>query len=256
MAQSATLRIDPAIDPVLVRLALIWGFGMDAVTSPRDGAASARAPAVATDFLDEVVARARAAGPGFIADRRKAAVRKMLRFGPYKPAGRSKPASEYLLSAALAGDFPRVNGPVDVNNAISLEWGYPASIFDAGRSGLELLLRRGKQGESYAFNQSGQLIELEDLLCVCRRVEDEWQPCGNPVKDSMATKVTPSTTGIVAVIFAPADEAAAELNAAAERYSSLLTSPCGARQSGFAIIGQAAESHSAITPPPTRNSPS
>jgi DNA/RNA-binding domain of Phe-tRNA-synthetase-like protein len=232
MAPSATLRIDPSIDPVPVRLALIWGFGMDAVTSPGDGAAPARAP----DFLDEVIARARASGPGFISDARKAAVRTMLRFGSYKPAGRSKPSSEYLLGAALAGDFPRVNVPVDVNNAISVEWGYPASIFDAQRTGLELLLRRGMEGESYAFNQSGQLIALEDLLCICRKVEDEWQPCGNPVKDSMATKVTASTTGIVAVIFAPADEAAAELHAAAERYSNLLTSRCSARQAGFSII--------------------
>ena len=92
-----------------------------------------------------------------------------------------------------------MNGPVDVNNAVSLQWGYPASIFDAALSGWDLLLRRGMPGERYIFNPSGQAIELEDLLCVCRKVDGAWVPCGNPVKDSMATKTSPATTQVVAV---------------------------------------------------------
>jgi DNA/RNA-binding domain of Phe-tRNA-synthetase-like protein len=221
-----TLHIDPAIDPVPVRLALIWGFGMPGC------------PPTATlpPFLANLIERARTAGPDFIPAQRKADVRKMLRHGSYKPAGRSKPSSEYLLAAALAGEFPRVNGPVDVNNTVSLESGYPASIFDAERSGLELFLRRGKRGETYQFNQSGQAIELEDLLCICRMVGTEWDPCGNPVKDSMVTKVTPPTTGVVAVVFAPADETEADLRSAAERYAGLLSSHCGAAETGFTII--------------------
>jgi DNA/RNA-binding domain of Phe-tRNA-synthetase-like protein len=137
----------------------------------------------------------------------------------------------------MAGEFPTVNGPVDVNNGISLECGYPASIFDAALSGLELLLRRGKQGESYEFNRSGQTISLEDLLCVCRKVDGEWAPCGNPVKDCMATKVSASSTRVVAVIFAPADESEPVLRAAAERYADLLSSHCRAIQTGFTVVG-------------------
>ena len=67
----------------------------------------------------------------------------MLHHGTYRPSGRGETASEYLLATAQAGEFPLVNAPVDVNNAVSLLWGYPASIFDAANSGWELLLRRG-----------------------------------------------------------------------------------------------------------------
>jgi DNA/RNA-binding domain of Phe-tRNA-synthetase-like protein len=227
MEQAPSLSIDPAIDPVVFRAALIWGFGM-----PGCPASDAPPP-----FLNEILERARAGGPEFVPASRKAAVRGMLRHGSYKPAGRSKPSSEYLLAAALAGEFPTVNGPVDVNNGISLECGFPASIFDTDLSGLELFLRRGKQGESYEFNRSGQTISLEDLLCVCRKVDGEWVPCGNPVKDCMATKVSSSTTRAVAVIFAPADEPLPVLRAAAERYAGLLSSHCGAVQNGFTVVG-------------------
>jgi DNA/RNA-binding domain of Phe-tRNA-synthetase-like protein len=228
MEQTPTLGIDPAIDPLPFRAALIWGFGM-----PGCPATAAPPP-----FLDEIVERARAGGAEFVSAARKAAVRAMLRHGSYKPAGRSKPSSEYLLAAALAGEFPTVNGPVDVNNGISMECGFPASIFDADLSGLDLFLRRGRQGESYEFNRSRQTIALEDLLCVCRKVNGEWMPCGNPVKDCVATKVTASTTRIVAVIFAPSDESEIVLSAAAERYAGLLSSECGARQAGSAVVSR------------------
>src|SRR5208337_4750996 len=112
----------------------------------------------------------------------------------------------------------------------------PASIFDAGRSGRELFLRRGMRGESYEFNQSGQTIELEDLLCVCRMKEGKWMPCGNPVKDSMETKVTSSTTGVVAVIFAPREDTLHDLQAAAELYAELLSSHCGALEPGVSLV--------------------
>ncbi len=160
----------------------------------------------------------------------------MLRHGSYKPAGRSKPASEYLMAAALAGEFPLVNGPVDVNNAVSLAWGYPASIFDTDLSGAELLLRRGLPGEHYVFNTSGQSIELEDLLCVCRKVDGAWVPCGNPVKDSMATKTSPSTTQVTAAVFAPAEEPGRDLREAAQRFAALLSGHCRASQAGFEIL--------------------
>jgi DNA/RNA-binding domain of Phe-tRNA-synthetase-like protein len=159
----------------------------------------------------------------------------MLRFGKYKPAGRSKPSSEYLLAAALEGEFPLVNGPVDVNNAVSLEWGYPASIFDLELCGSALLLRRGGAGESYVFNQSGQSIDLEDLLCICRFEEGNWFPCGNPVKDAMATKIRESTNNLAAVVYAPSSEPRAEIDAAAEKFAFLLRSECGATETGWSV---------------------
>ena len=159
----------------------------------------------------------------------------MLRFGSYKPAGRSKPSSEYLLAAALEGGFPLVNGPVDVNNAVSLEWGYPASIFDMELCGTALFLRRGLPGESYIFNPSGQSIDLKDLVCVCRAEGTAWVPCGNPVKDAMATKTSESTRSVAALIYAPASESRKDLDAAAERFATLLRTDCGATETGWSV---------------------
>src|SRR5437762_11401603 len=47
----------------------------------------------------------------------RAAVRALLRHGGFKPAGRSKPASEYLLQAAQGGALDAINLAVDVCNA-------------------------------------------------------------------------------------------------------------------------------------------
>lgn len=217
-----SLVYDATLAPHATRIALIWGFGLPAcpqTVSP-------------PEHLSELLDRVRIEGDAFIAPERKAAVRGMLRFGAYKPSGRAKPSSEYLFSAALKEDFPLVNGPVDVNNAISLETGYPASIFDLDLCGRRLLLRRGRPGESYVFNSSGQTIDLEDLLCVCRSQGNEWLPCGNPVKDAMSTKIRPTTTHVVAVIYAPIADSA-DLDAAAARFAALLRSECRATESGW-----------------------
>jgi DNA/RNA-binding domain of Phe-tRNA-synthetase-like protein len=228
MDTKPVLRIDPSLEPNPARLALVWATGLPSCPGTQ------AAPA----YLLDLLARVRAQGEAFLPPQRKSAVRDMLRHGKYKPAGRSKPSSEYLLAAALAeagppeGGFPLVNGPVDANNAASLEWGYPASIFDAAKTGFELALRRGLPGESYVFNTSGQLIDLEDLLCVCCPSQGAWRPCGNPVKDAMATKVFEDAREVLAVVYAPASEPLAALEACATRLAALL-SGCGAAATGW-----------------------
>lgn len=132
-----------------------------------------------------------------------AAVRKLLRHGRYQPSGRSKPASEYLRREAREGRLPRVNNLVDLDTLVSLRSGLPASILDVGRAGARAFtVRRGRAGEAYVFNAAGQEIGLEDLLLVATLPED--RPCANPVRDSMATKVTPETTEVLAIVYAPA----------------------------------------------------
>src|SRR5208337_1238656 len=162
-----SLFLDPSLGGERLRAALIWARGLP--VRPRTESAP--------PYLAALLERVREAGAGFLAPERKAAVRDMLRHGKYRPAGRAKPSSEYLLAVALEGEFPLVNGPVDANNAVSLEWGYPASVFDAAKTGSELLLRLGAAGEAYVFNPSGQEIELEDLVVVCRRSGERWEPC-------------------------------------------------------------------------------
>ena len=175
-------------------------------------------------LMEEVRAAAQAAvverdSPRSIA--LKAAVRDLLRFGAYKPTGRGKPASEYLLNAAAEGEFPLVNALVDINNLVSIESLLPVSLVDLDRAGAErFLCRRGRDGESYAFNASGQVLGLRDLLLLARLPSDA--PCATPVKDSQATKTHPETARVLGVIYAPA-ELSREADAAAERMANLLT---------------------------------
>jgi DNA/RNA-binding domain of Phe-tRNA-synthetase-like protein len=207
-----------------VKCGLVWAEGI------RPTSAGPLPPSV-----EELLRRVGEKGEAFVAASVRERVRGMLRYGKYKPSGRAKPASEFLLRAALNGEFPRVNGPVDVNNAISLESGLPASIFDAERSGRRLLVRRGEPGESYVFNPSGQTIDLEDLLSVCRRAGERWEPCGNPVKDSMQTKIGPATADVVAVLYAPPDEPTDALAGWGDRFAALLSSHCAATRVGFRV---------------------
>lgn len=132
----------------------------------------------------------------------KKGIRDLLRKDGYKPAGRGKPASEYIISSAMKGEFPFINSVVDINNYISLKTGLPASMLDLDKTGHQLTLRYGRNDEAYVFNQSGQEIQLKGLLCICRNNDDgDTTPLGNPVKDSMLAKTSESTTRCIGVIY-------------------------------------------------------
>jgi DNA/RNA-binding domain of Phe-tRNA-synthetase-like protein len=181
------LTVERGDDVAEVRLGVVHASGI---------AVGPSGAALAAD-IDRVIAAAEAG------DALRGAVRDMLRFGRYKPTGRAKPASEYLVGAAREGRFPRINNLVDLNNLVSLESLLPCSIVDVARAGTRRFrLRRGRDGESYVFNTAGQAIELRDLLLVARLPDDA--PCANPVKDAMATKVGDDTTEVAAFLYAPA----------------------------------------------------
>lgn len=131
----------------------------------------------------------------------KDAVRGLLKAGGFKPAGRNKPASEYLAQSAREGRFPYINNLVDINNFVSLSIGLPISLLDAESLGDSMLFRYGREGERYIFNTAGQEIELNGLICACSGTSD--MPFGNPVKDSVAGKIKESTKSVVGIIYAP-----------------------------------------------------
>ncbi len=137
------------------------------------------------------------------------AVRDMLRYGRYKPTGRGKPASEYLLRAAQQGSFPRINAVVDINNYISLKYLLPISLWDLEKAAADAyVFRRGREGESFVFNTAGQRIDVADLVVGCRIVEGsgpEGEPIVNPVKDALVTKTDATTRHVAAAIYAPAE---------------------------------------------------
>jgi len=119
----------------------------------------------------------------------KKSIRDMLRWGGFKPAGRSKPASEYLLKAADGGFLGAINKAVDVCNVVSLHSGIPVSVVDLDRVRGPLSLQVAPAGSSYVFNASEQVIDLGGLLCLF----DESGPCANAVKDSQRTKTDASS---------------------------------------------------------------
>jgi DNA/RNA-binding domain of Phe-tRNA-synthetase-like protein len=125
------------------------------------------------------------------------AVRDMLRHHGYKPTGRGKPASEYLVRAAAEGQLPRINLAVDACNAASLHSGLPISVIDLDCLAGTPYVAAADSGTSYVFNASGQSIDISHLVCL----HDAEGPCANPVKDAQRTKTSGATTRTLSVIW-------------------------------------------------------
>ncbi len=127
----------------------------------------------------------------------KTAVRDLLRHGGFKPAGRNKPASEYLIKAVAAGKLSAINLAVDACNVASLHGGLPISVVDTGRAAGPFRLGIADPGTGYIFNASGQQIDISGLLCLF----DSHGPCANSVKDSQRTKTHDGTTHTLSVVW-------------------------------------------------------
>ncbi len=178
-------------------------------------------PAELKERLDSLVLRRRE--EDFPPEDLKSAVRNLLRTAAYKPTGRGKPASEYLAQSAREGRFPVINNLVDVNNYMSLSSGLPISLLDLAVTTESVVLRDGREGEKYVFNEGGQEIDLNGLICVCRKEGASSVPLGTPVKDSMAAKLKPGTSSVLGVVYAPAEIVSqVELGKILEEFSSML----------------------------------
>jgi DNA/RNA-binding domain of Phe-tRNA-synthetase-like protein len=177
------LTVDP--HPLLDLRAFVTTFPrpLGEMTSPPDllgllTAGEARAPLQSDDGVRE-------------------AVRALLRHGGFKPTGRSKPASEYLLKAVRDGLLTSINLAVDVCNVVSLHSGLPISVVDLGRAREPFRVGVAPAGPSYVFNASGQAISLGGLLCLF----DAEGPCGNAVKDAQRTKTGADTRRTLSLVW-------------------------------------------------------
>ena len=139
-------------------------------------------PAGAAFFIDDVV---------------RGAIRDVLRAGGFKPTGRNKPSSEYLGAAVERGPMPRINLPVDAANAVSRHGGLPISVVDADRLEGAAVVRNGTAGESYVFNASGQVIDVEGLVGLA----DALGACANAVKDAHRTKTHAGTRRVWTLVW-------------------------------------------------------
>lgn len=166
-------------------------------------------PAHYPEDFDEALRKAIASASGSdeALEARRQSARDMLRNGAYKPTGRGKPASEYLVRAATEDSFPRINALVDVNNLLSLQERLPISLWDLDRIGDdEMGFRLGGEDENYVFNQTGQVLELRDLVVGCSlaaRSGPDGEPVISPIKDSQIAKTTDGTERVAACVYAP-----------------------------------------------------
>ncbi len=124
-------------------------------------------------------------------------IRDLLRAGGFKPTGRSKPASEYLLAAAAEAPLRSINAAVDACNAVSLHSGVPISVVDLARVTPPLRVGVAAAGASYVFNPSGQTIDVAGLLCL----HDADGPCANAVKDAQRSKTDGDTRATLTILW-------------------------------------------------------
>lgn len=112
---------------------------------------------------------------------------------------RTRPSSEALWRRVVRGKpLPRVSGPVDLCNLLSLRFLLPLGLYDVASIQGEVTLRHGTAGESY------QGIRKDDVHVGGRPVlSDTAGPFGNPTSDSLRTSVHQDTTSLWLVIFAP-----------------------------------------------------
>jgi DNA/RNA-binding domain of Phe-tRNA-synthetase-like protein len=127
----------------------------------------------------------------------RGAVRDVLRRFGYKPTGRGKPASEYLVRAVGEGTLGAINLAVDVANAVSLHSGLPISVVDLDRVRAPLGVAVAPEGAGYVFNAAGQVIDVAGLPCLC----DGDGPCANAVKDAQRSKTDGGTRNTLTLVW-------------------------------------------------------
>ena len=114
------------------------------------------------DLIDRL--RLDAQAPLQSSDEIRASVRDLLRHGGFKPTGRSKPASEYLIKAAEQGSL----SSVDACNVVSLHSGLPISVVDLNlRSALAL----HRQNLTSCSTRQGRRLMLAGC-CACSITRD------------------------------------------------------------------------------------
>ncbi len=148
-------------------------------------------------------------------------IRAMLRNPGFKPSGRNKPASEYLVQAAEKQTLGTINPAVDICNIVSLNSGFPISVIDLARATGPFSISICPSDSEYVFNPAGQILKLDGLICL----HDADGPCANGVKDAQRTKTDDFTTSTLSVIWG-SNEFCREVDAAQQWYVQLLNSLC------------------------------
>jgi DNA/RNA-binding domain of Phe-tRNA-synthetase-like protein len=177
-------------------------------------------------LLAEAEAKVRISPPA-----ESAAVRTM-----YKKVGidptKTRPSNEALLRRVRKGDaIPRINSAVDIVNWCSLEFQLPYGLYDAAKIHGTVMMRRGAEGEKYAG------IRKDDVNVGGRiTVADDQGPFGNPTSDSARTMVTPATTELLVVVYAPVEIPRPQLERVADVTAQRMQQILGGRESARSSV--------------------
>ena len=176
-------------------------------------------------LLAEAEAKVRISPPA-----ESAAVRTMYKRVGIDPT-KTRPSNEALLRRVRKGDtIPRINSAVDIVNWCSLEFQLPYGLYDASKIHGAVTMRRGAQGEKYAG------IRKEDVNVGGRiTVADDQGPFGNPTSDSARTMVTPATTELLVIVYAPTEIAKAHVERVASITAERMQQILGGRETARAL---------------------
>ena len=200
-----TVTLAPALASI-VRPGSIWWTGATVVSHEHR----------LDPLLAEAEARVRISPPA-----ESVAVRTM-----YKKVGidptKTRPSNEALLRRVRKGDtLPRINSAVDIVNWCSLEFQLPYGLYDAAKISGDVTMRIGEEGEKYAGIRKDE-VNVGGRITVA----DSQGPFGNPTSDSARTMVTPATTELLIVIYAPIEIPKPQLDRVlqitAERFASIV----------------------------------
>ena len=139
---------------------------------------------------------------------------------------RYRPSSEALLRRVVAGKgLYSINNAVDSCNLSCLEFLLPVGMYDLDRVQGAVMLRTGRDGETYPGIRKGE-VNLHNRLGLF----DELGPFGSPTSDSARTCVTGDTVRVLAVIMATASYGADRMTEAMDIFSGHFTTFCEARE--------------------------
>ena len=155
----------------------------------------------------------------------------------YKRVGidptKTRPSSEALLRRVRRGDaLPRINSMVDVCNWCSFEFQLPYGMYDAAKITGDVMLRIGRDGESYPGIRKDD-VHVDGRIALV----DGTGPFGNPTSDSARTMVTTQTTRGLLVVFAPREVDQARLTHVMNITSERMQQYTGCVESGRLVSG-------------------
>lgn len=150
-------------------------------------------------------ARARLTIEGLAGDPTVSAMRKLFRAAGCDPT-RYRPSSEALLRRILKGeDLPVLQPLIDINNCLSVELAVPCCVMTEGTFTPPLVLRAGREGESYESLRGPFNLEGKPLLA------DAVGPLDAPITGNERVKITAETEIAWLVAYLPQETVSGEL---------------------------------------------